>query len=426
MPDEVTRSEAVLARYRRRIRRQRGVYLGAVAIVVAVVASLVGVVWSGGEIAHTTLHTATRAAPSIALEAPASSPQRQWHTGERTAIGTTPYWGGTVVTHSRDSVRGRDARTGTITWSYTRSDRSVCTAIQVAGITLAIFRLHGNCDQVTALDTGTGQRKWTRTMDENGNPLDGPVHYAISDDTVLMRTTSVIYAIDPTSGIDRWIFNQGCRITGAALGSEGVLISQDCRHPDCGDRKFCGAGPQLLLRDRTEGAEEDAKDHNPDKIKWNRIGDTGLPVSADQVICSVDPAGGVLTTHDADKGTPVARVRLQPAPASVTRPVTTQTSGAELIWMGGVYYALDPHGTALRWALRTPAAPTVTAAEPGELPDLASARITVADSSGIAQLDGTNGALQQRFTRAAAPAGSRAYAFGTGFLLAGASTTMYQ
>ena len=76
--------------------------------------------------------------------------------------------------------RGRNARTGATTWSYTRTDRTVCTAAQLDGTTIAIYAVHGNCDEVTALDSGTGRRTWTRTLDKDGMPLNGRPTYAWS------------------------------------------------------------------------------------------------------------------------------------------------------------------------------------------------------------------------------------------------------
>jgi hypothetical protein len=46
--------------------------------------------------------------------------------------------------------------TGQITWSCTRTDRVVCAAIDAGGATIAVYRLHGECDELTALDSGTG------------------------------------------------------------------------------------------------------------------------------------------------------------------------------------------------------------------------------------------------------------------------------
>jgi hypothetical protein len=419
------RSPEAVARYRRAMRRKRSIYLGVVAAVVAAVSVVVALAWSRGEIAHTTLRTTAAAPPSVALGRPATSLTRAWHSPDRTAIGT-PYWGGTIVTHSADSVRGRDASTGTITWSYTRTDRTVCEAIQVQGVTLAIFKVHGNCDQVTALDTDTGRREWTRTLDENGHPVNGRPAYSIDDFTVMISTPSVIYAVDPTSGIDRWIFAQGCRINGAVLGSQGALISQTCAHPKCGNHKFCGSGPQLLLRDATAGQSDDDNNRNPDQIKWNRIGVTARPVSAGTVVSAINPAGTALSLFEVDHGKSLGQVQVRAAARSLASSVAIETDGTELIWLSGTCYALASGSAQPLWRATTSSPPTVTSAKAGSAPELGSARIAVPGSSGIEQIDGLTGSIQQSFPAPAPPPGARAYPFGTGFLMAGRSTTLYR
>jgi hypothetical protein len=425
-PDSAAeRSRTVLSEYRRALRRKRSVYFGAVSAVVAALAVVVALAWSSGEIAHTTLRTASAAPPSIALGQPSASLARAWHTADGTAIGT-PYWGGTVVTHSTHSVRGRDAQTGKITWSYTRADRTVCEAIQVQGVTLAIFTLHGNCDQVTALDSSTGQRRWTRTLDENGHPLNGRPSYSVEDSTVLMSTRSVIYAIDPVSGIDRWVFAQGCRINGAVLGSQGALISQTCAHPNCGKRKFCGPGPQLLLRDGSAGRSDDENDRNRDQIKWNRIGNTDLPVSADAVVSAISADRTAVHLFDVDDGKPLGGVQLRPQPTSIRSSVPIETEGAELIWLGGVCYALAPGSAQPLWTARTASPPTVTSTTADGALELSSARVAVPGSSGIALIDGLDGSIRRAYPVPTPPEGSEIYPLDTGFLVAGRSTIMYR
>jgi outer membrane protein assembly factor BamB len=420
------RSHRALARYRTVLRRQRALYFGAVAAIVAAVSVVVALVWSHGEIAHTSLRTAPAAPPSLALAQPSASLTRAWHSADRTAIGT-PYWGGTVVTHSTDSVRGRNSRTGAITWSYTRTDRTVCDSIQVQGVTLAIFQVHGNCDQVTALDTDTGRRLWTRTLDENGHPVNGRPAYSINDFTVMITTHSVIYAIDPSSGIDRWVFaQQGCRINGAVLGSRGALISQTCADPDCGNHKFCGSGPQLLLRDASAGQSDDDSDRNPDQIKWNLIGNTTRPVSADAVVSAINTTGTALHLFDADKGTSLGQLTIRALPAALGSRAAVETEDAELIWLDGSCYALAPGSTQPLWNTITISPPTVTATDSSATPALDSARVTVPGSSGIEVIDARSGSIERTYSVPAPPQRSLVYPLGTGFLVAGRSTTVYR
>jgi hypothetical protein len=422
-------SQAALERYSRRMRRMRKIYFAVIAAVILACGVTAGVVWLGGEAAHTHLSTVTSAPPSVALQTPSLALRQVWHNADRTAIGT-PYWGGTVITYSADSVRGRDATTGEITWSYTRTDRTVCQAVQNQGFTVAIFEHNGNCDEVTALDSGTGTRRWTRTLDkaeQDSQPVEGRPSISVTQFTIMVSTPSVVYTLDPAGGLDRWVYHPtGCTIQGAVIGSAGALISQTCAHPDCGGLKFCGTGPQLLLRDASAARDDNKKD-DPDQIKWNLIGKTALPASADQLISAVDPALGQLEVFDAAKGTTISHLDL--AGGLGSREITAEpTDRAELVWVAGRTYALGQAGLAFLWSAPTTDAPTVTPASGGQggTPELRASTIAAATAAGIALLDPNTGEPSRTYRVASPGAGSRVYPFGTGFVVAGASTTVYQ
>jgi hypothetical protein len=423
------RSQLALDRYNAAMRRPRILYAAVITIIVAVVAVSVRIAWTHGEVAHTTLKTAAAPAPSVALQSPSAMLQAKWHSDDHTAIGT-PYWGGTVVTYSVDSVRGRDAMTGAIMWSYTRTDRTVCQAIQDQGVTIAIFELHGNCDQVTAVDSATGERKWTRTLDKDRQPLDGHPTYSVDQYTILFTTPKVIYALDPGGGLDRWTFSQpGCTIHNAVLGSQGALISQTCDKPKCVGLKFCGAGQQLLLRDATAGRSDDAKNRdNPDRIKWNLIGSSAVPASADQLVSAVDTTANELEVLDVTKGSMLGRLPLQGGASG--EPTHVSTARAELLWIGGVTYSVELTGADFFWSTETSGPPTVTAL-PGSgdgAVDLTGASLAVYGASGapgIALLAPGTGKVAHTFPVDAAPR-SLAYPFGSGFVIAGTATAVYQ
>jgi len=411
------------------MRRNRVIYFGVLAAVILVLGITVGIVWSHGETAHTTLRAAGDPAPSVTLQAPSATLQQAWQSTDRTAIGT-PYWGGTVVTFSADSVRGRNAATGAVTWSYTRTDRTVCQAIQDQGITVAIFELAGNCDQVTALDSGTGKRKWTRTLDKDSQPLDGHPSYSLSQFTVMLTTPGVIYAIDPTGGLDRWVYHpDGCTIHGAVIGAQGALISQTCAHPKCDGLTFCGSGPQLLLRDASAGRSDDAKDRaNPDRIKWNLIGTSAVPASADTLISAVDPVARQLQVLDVAKGATRSRLQLPGGVASTGGIAALASDRAELLWIAGTTYAVGTTGAAFLWTAPTSAPPTVTqlTGTASSTPDLRASSVAVAGAGGITLLDPGTGKTARSFPVAAPRSGSLVYPLGTGFVVAGAATTVYR
>ena len=140
---------AALHRYRQRMRRPRAIY--ALTLITLAAALLAGVklAYKRGEISHVTLRPVARAPAGVPLEPTLPVMSRRWHTADAAAIGT-PVRGGTIVTYDAHTVRGRDLLTGVPTWSYTRTDRTVCTAIQVEQVTVAVYALGGDCDELTA------------------------------------------------------------------------------------------------------------------------------------------------------------------------------------------------------------------------------------------------------------------------------------
>jgi outer membrane protein assembly factor BamB len=414
----LSRSDAALAGYRARMRRARWIYFGVVGVIVIALVAVVAVAWSRGEAAHASLHTFAPPPKNLAIEAPSAAPHRVWSTTDRVALGGAPA-GGTVVTYSAHTVGGRDARTGKRTWSYTRTDRTVCTVAQATNTTIAVYANKGNCDELSAFDSDTGRRRWTRTLDKDGKPINGRPAYQVLPYTFLVTSDTTIYAIDPVTGLDRWTYYRyGCRIAGAVIGSAGALISQNCSNVvHCAGLKFCARGPQLLLRDGSAGNGEDS-DANRDKMKWLRRGNDSAPVSADDVISTLGTDGRTLVLHSDKDGAPTHQLTLAGgSPATITAAATT---GAELIWSGGKLYAVGADSSTPLWVSAVPAAPTVVSATGEQVPALTTARITAPGPNGVASIAGSDGRITGRFA-IPAPADSTVYPLGTGFLVTGRS-----
>jgi outer membrane protein assembly factor BamB len=252
----------------------------------------------------------------------------------------------------------------------------------------------------------------------DGMPLDGRPGYQVTPTTWLVYSGAVIYAIDPVTGYNRWTYARyGCHIDHVVLGAAGALISQNCSGlVKCASVKFCGRGPQLLLRDGNAGESDKAKP-NADQVKWATIGDDSVPVSADQVMSSVDPGGRTLHLLDPAKGTHVQSVPLRPSTAQLGPITAIPTADAEVVWLSGRTYALHADSTAPVWAATTISAPTVVSTTRDVVPPLATARITVPSDRGIAVLDGNDGRVSSHFAVTPPPTGSRVYSLGTGFLV---------
>ena len=426
-PGDVTpgsRADRALAAHRQRVRRARAIYGAVVATIV--VAALVGVIvaWNKGEISHASLHVVGRAPAAIPLAQPAADPAPAWHTTDRLAIGS-PQYGGTVITWSAHTVGGRNARTGAPTWSYTRSDRTTCTAGQTTGTTIAVFRLHGNCDEVAGFDSGTGQRLWARTLDKDQRPLDGPVTYEVQPFAFLLTGRTTIYAISPRDGFGGWTYYRyGCTINGAVLGSAGALISQTCGGAvRCSGVKFCARGRQLLLRDGSAGNGDNGD--NRDQIKWLLRGDDQTPVAADLVIASLATDGRTLSVLAAKDGTAQRSVDL--GAASRVVPVAVGLLNGELLWRDGTAAAIDTStSTKPAWTATSSGPPTAVGSGGGAPTTLGSSRITAVADGAVVTLGGTDGREQGRIPLGLAP-GASAYPLGGGFLVGAPSgVTLYR
>lgn len=416
-------TDTAIGRYRARLRRARVIYVAALTALVMLIGAGVAFAWTHGEIGNVSLHTVRSAPANLRMAAPSKPLQVAWRTSDRAAIGD-PQWRGTVVTYSQHTVRGRDARTGKQTWAYTRTDRSVCTAMQTAGTTVAVYNDDGNCDEVTALNSSTGARKWTRTLDEDGKPVNGThVMYQALTYTIVIATSQVIYAIDPGSGIDRWTwYHYGCTVHRVVLGSAGALISQTCsKAQNCNGHKMCGPGPQLLLRDGSAGYNDNS-DTNPDQVVWNRFGDTDVPASADSLIAALNPSTSALDTYAAEHGRRTGSVPLHPAPAGIGPITAIATDPAEVLWIAGHTYAVD--NGSVQWTAATDAPPTVLAPGSSSVPLLSSARVTAPLHGQIGWLNGSNGRVRERFPAPTAGSGTSVQPLGAGFLVAASSGTV--
>ncbi len=380
-----------LAGHRRRLRRARRWYATALTVLVVVLAVVVGRVWATSEIRHTTLHSASGTAEPWPLQVPAATLTQRWHTTDRLAAGTSVSTSGaTVVTWSEHTVAGRDARTGAVRWSYTRTDRRLCAAVVAGDRAMALYAHDANCDEITALTADTGQRAWTRTLTDDGTPT-----LSASPFTVLLTTPAQVHAVDPVSGIDRWLYTEpaGCRTTSAVLGGSGTLIARRC-----GDRA------SLLLRDPYKGTDDKSG-----TVIWTR--DAALvPLAADRVMAAFDPASGRIELLDATTG--ASRVTL---PVAVPSDADTSSAGrsaagtTELVWLAGTLYAIDGQSSALRWSARASAPATVTGPGAASSPDsLDAARITVPVEGGAAELDPSTGAVGTQWRLGGEASGLRA------------------
>jgi PQQ-like domain len=394
--------EAVLADYVARMRRLRRRYAIVLAIIVVAAVVLTEVVLRTGEIAHAKLHSAKSAVPAPTASAPSTTPVLAWHSTDTAAIGN-PGNDGTVVTYSAHTVTGRNYATGAAVWTYTRTDLTICTVIQEFGTTVAFFDLDGNCDEVDAFTTDTGARSWYRTLDSNGTAINGRPTYIASQYTIMMTTSQVVWAIDPGSGLDRWMFVEpkACTTTTAALGSSGALIGQHCTD-----------GYHLTLRDPLLGNDDTGKTKT---IKWD-VKSTGvIPASADSLISAFDPQTGQLIRYQETDGKVLGTAALTPAP-DLKAPISTLSqTGADLISVGPTSYWVSAGSGQRIWSAQLTGPPSQVGPDPLAI-----------SSRGIVDLNTSTGDAKATYQIPAPPAGSRVYPLGTGFVVASTSTAVYR
>ena len=427
--DRPSSGDAVIAAYARRMRPLRIAYAIAVIVVVVIALVVVKIAYDHGELSHTHLHTVNSAPPSVAASAtPAARLTKAWASTDTTALGT-PVAGGTVVTHDAHTVRGRNALTGAQTWSYIRTDRTVCAAVQIESVTVAVYRLHGSCDELTALDSTTGQRRWTRTLDTDGAAFEGPVRYYVNGANLMFVSRTSIYTLatsgtadDGNGGLNEWTFyHRGCTINDAVLGSAGALISQTCRGEDCQGHKFCGDGRQLLFRDGSANYDEKSTT-NPDVVKWNDRGNNLVPTSAGATVTARDPDGATLTSFDAATGKTLGTAALSGASGAAVASAFVSGTDADLIWIGRHTYALPRGKTAFTWQASTTGPPTPASSTA----ILTGSPALAPTTSGAAALDAANGTVHARYPIAPPAPGSVVVPLGAGLLVAGAHTVVYR
>jgi hypothetical protein len=277
------------------------------------------------------------------------------------------------------------------------------------------------------LDSSTGARRWTRTLDKDGAHFDGPASWSVMSGNVLLASRTSVYALSPAGtsdsgngGLDYWtFFHQGCTIDGAVLGSSGALIAQTCHGEDCGSQQYCADGPQLLLRDATAGSDSSSQT-NPDKIRWLRRNVRLRPLSAGFTVSALTADGRTLEVLSAQSGAQTARLAVARASGSPAAPVIT--SSGTLFWLGGITYALPDGASSFAWRSASTGPPSFV---PSTTPGAGDRDIvTLPRRGGAVRVDPDTGRVTARYAVPGVAPGQAATPLGAGLLLSG-STSAY-
>ena len=242
----------------------------------------------------------------------------------------------------------------------------------------------------------------------------------------MVTTPTVIYAFDPISGIDRFVFSQqNCVIHGAVLGSAGALISQTCVKPNCDGKSFCGSGPQLLLRDgQTRATTATAR------IRTASSGTRSVTPTCRRQLTSWCPRWtrppGSCSVSTLRRANPCRRSRCRAPPA---RPASTRWRRRARTSSFRRHHLRDrPDALRRDLARRVAQLPTVTApsGDASAVPVLATAIVAAATAQGVDLLDGETGRVTRTVAMPTVAIGSTAYPLGSGFVLSGSSTEVYR
>lgn len=243
--------------------------------------------------------------------------------------------GGTVVVADRTGLAGRDPVTGAPRWSYHRGNAELCGWTVRDGVVVALFGKAQRCTDLTALDLGTGARRWYRNAD-----LGREVDLTGAAGVVVARSGDQLLAVDTATGLNRWTARKpGCRYGPVAVGTLGAVAVLSC------------------------GSRIQVVSHDPyaDSQRWS------VPApGADPLVLAVGEqrvavlAGGrdrTLTLYDGSGhrlGT-VTDSRLA-GPAAPGWPTGIEDAGL-LLWTGRLVVAVDPGAATVRWAARADGPP---------------------------------------------------------------------
>lgn len=370
--------------------------------VLGVLAAVAVPVVRASDWANATLRTAGSAPAEPMLAALPATLSLRWSAPGIPPSSGQPVAGGTVVVASQHQIEGRDAATGATRWYYQRRNASLCAWTVQDGVVYAAFRKEAGCRDLTALDAGTGARKWYGIAE-----LDDTITLTAMPGVLVAGSAHGI-AITPGSLLNHWPFGRpGCRPSRPVLGSAGVAVLLTC----------AGAPASVALLDPYTGKARWLDPHTG-KPRWLQ------PVSGDQpVVLAAGPdvcvlaviAGKPTITRLGPTGKRLGMVTVPTHAYSDPGKVgTTVSSGLIIGWTGTRLFAVREGTDRLLWTVNGtgPVATTPTGA-------------VLASTDGFTELDLASGRTSRSIrTLAGAPTRPTAIArVGAGVVTAGADGT---
>src|SRR5829696_3938989 len=314
---------------------------------------------SSSDVATTDIRVAAEP-PAEAEPAPLPSSLRPLWTAATRAAGpaTSPVEGSTAIVGGADRVAGLDPATGRERWSYRRGNARLCSWTAADGVVLALFAKGSGCRDLTALDAGTGARRWYRTVEVTTDATITP-----GPGLAIVAAGEQLIAVDPATGLSRWTQTvAGCRLDPAVAGRTAAASIGRC----AGEVRLVG-----------HAAYED-------KEGWT----LPLPAGSDPRVVAAEEEIAVLT-RSGDRATLTGyrqvenrarkRVGRREGAVSDSRlrygdgPVRAVTEGELVVlWTGSAAVAVDGRTRRVLWTAPAESAPLMAHGE-----------IVVADADGV-------------------------------------------
>jgi outer membrane protein assembly factor BamB len=282
--------------------------------------------------------------------------------------------GATVVVADSAGVSGRDARTGAQRWSYHRGNARLCAWTIRDHVVVASFGKAHGCTDLTALDAGTGARRWYRNAD-----LGRQVDLSSAPGVVVARSDDQLLAVDTATGLNRWATSKpGCRYDPVLVGNLGAVAVLHC------------ATSTTIV----------SHDTYADSQRWS------VPAAgSDPVLLAVTDAQAAVLTGDRPRtltlydagGHRVAQTtdaRLA-GPDRPGWPAGISAGGLLVVWTGERAVAVDPAGARVRWDVPATGPPVVD-----------SGQVLVPAATGYLDVAPATGAVARRAAGPAPPRGA--------------------
>lgn len=308
----------------RPLRRTRGDLIATAAIAAVSVAAVAGV-WATAPIRSSELTPADEEfVASAPLETVPADLVEAWTApaGELPGVHRPVTIGGLAIAHDEHTVSAVDPATGETVWSYTRTDRELCSLGAAWGRVVTTWRASQGCGDVVSIDAATGQYHRTRS--------------SIAPDEVVPVTSNDRIGTLGTTRLELWRSDLVRTVEYGAV--EGVQEPNLQPHPGCelssaltrsdllAITETCDDGTWLRLQETTPEDSREPEIHvsvpldSPD-ARLVAVGEASAAVLDGAAVTSYSTDGTQLH-HSPVPGSPAGEPPVAPATADLPHHMT--------------------------------------------------------------------------------------------------------